>query len=82
MKKAIGQVDDLVKHLNLAGAGIKVDEVECCGAVWQPYAVLWKGAYYIVYTDSTKKKVRNIDTLADEANEIYKKQIDYVGDLL
>ena len=71
VKRAKAQIGDLVAYLNKTGANIKVEDVKCCGAFWWPGAVLWKGAWYLVYKDSTQSEVRIIDTLADEVNEKY-----------
>ena len=71
LKRGIRNIDGLVSYINQTGAAIKADVVECIGAIWRPDAVMWKCAWYVVYTDSTKKTVRNIDALADEVNQKY-----------
>jgi len=71
MKRGTGQIDELVSYINQTGAGIKAEEVECIGAMWRRDAVLWRGTWYLVYTDSTKTNVKNIDKIADEVNRKY-----------
>ena len=68
MIRGIGQIDELVTYLNQLGPEIKADEVECIGAMSARNDVMWKCAKYLVYTDSTKTTVRNIDALADKIN--------------
>lgn len=70
-KRAKGEIGELVNYLNLAGADIQIKDVKCLGTFWSTGAVLWKGAWYSVYKDSTHSEVRNIDKLAHEVNEKY-----------
>lgn len=71
MKKGVEQIDELVMYLNQLGHEIKADEVECIGAMSHRDAVMWNWVYYLVYTDSTKTTVRNIDALANKINAKY-----------
>lgn len=75
VKRAKEQTSELVDYLNKTGANIKVEDVECCGVYWKPGAVAWKIAWYLVYEDSTKKKLRDIHVLVEEVN---KKHSDFI----
>lgn len=68
MKNGVEMIDELVMYLNQQGPEIKADEVECIGAMNHRDAVMWNWVNYLVYTDSTKTTVRNIDALADRIN--------------